>query len=82
MKKMNKRDFLKTGAVLGAAGLFGTPAFAAGTPRTEDFLKQDLINSQGEYVLAPLPYAYDALEPHIDEQTMRLHHDIHHNGYV
>jgi Fe-Mn family superoxide dismutase len=32
--------------------------------------------------LAPLPYAYDALEPYIDEQTMRLHHDIHHAGYV
>ncbi|HSR52709.1 MAG TPA: superoxide dismutase [Acidobacteriota bacterium] len=32
--------------------------------------------------LPPLPYDYDALEPHIDEATMRLHHDIHHNGYV
>ena len=32
--------------------------------------------------LPPLPYAYDALEPYIDEQTMRLHHDIHHQGYV
>ena len=32
--------------------------------------------------LPPLPYAYDALEPYIDEQTMRLHHDIHHAGYV
>ncbi len=32
--------------------------------------------------LPPLPYAYDALEPYIDEQTMRLHHDIHHKGYV
>lgn len=32
--------------------------------------------------LPPLPYAYNALEPHIDEQTMRLHHDIHHKGYV
>ena len=29
-----------------------------------------------------LPYAYDALEPHIDEQTMRLHHDKHHAGYT
>ena len=32
--------------------------------------------------LPPLPYAYDALEPYIDEQTMHLHHDIHHKGYV
>ncbi len=32
--------------------------------------------------LPPLPYAYNALEPHIDEQTMRLHHDKHHLGYV
>ena len=32
--------------------------------------------------LPPLDYPYDALEPHIDEQTMRLHHDIHHNSYV
>jgi len=32
--------------------------------------------------LNPLPYAYDALEPYIDEQTMRLHHDLHHKAYV
>ena len=32
--------------------------------------------------LPPLPYAYDALEPHIDEQTMRIHHDRHHNTYI
>ncbi len=29
-----------------------------------------------------LPYAYDALEPHIDEETMRIHHDKHHQAYV
>lgn len=29
-----------------------------------------------------LPYDYSALEPHIDEQTMRIHHDKHHEGYV
>ena len=29
-----------------------------------------------------LPYDYDALEPHIDEQTMRIHHDKHHQAYV
>jgi Fe-Mn family superoxide dismutase len=32
--------------------------------------------------LPPLPYAYNALEPHIDEQTMRIHHDKHHGAYV
>ncbi|MCB0333282.1 MAG: superoxide dismutase [Bdellovibrionales bacterium] len=32
--------------------------------------------------LPPLPYDYEALEPHIDAQTMKLHHDIHHLGYV
>lgn len=35
-----------------------------------------------EYVLPPLPYDYNALEPAIDEETMRLHHDKHHAGYV
>ena len=32
--------------------------------------------------LPPLPYAEDALEPHIDAQTMQIHHDRHHNTYV
>ena len=32
--------------------------------------------------LPPLPYAYNALEPHIDEQTMQIHHDKHHQAYV
>lgn len=32
--------------------------------------------------LPPLDYPYEALEPHIDAQTMRLHHDIHHAAYV
>ena len=34
------------------------------------------------YELPPLPYDYNALEPHIDEQTMRIHHDKHHATYV
>lgn len=36
----------------------------------------------GEHKLPPLPYAYDALEPHIDAATMRIHHDKHHQSYV
>jgi Fe-Mn family superoxide dismutase len=34
------------------------------------------------YELPPLPYAYDALEPHIDAKTMEIHHDKHHQAYV
>jgi Fe-Mn family superoxide dismutase len=34
------------------------------------------------FEVPPLPYEYDALEPHIDEATMRVHHDKHHQAYV
>ena len=34
------------------------------------------------YTLPDLPYAFDALEPHIDARTMEIHHDKHHNAYV
>ena len=34
------------------------------------------------FTLPPLPYAFDALEPHIDAQTMQIHHDKHHAAYI
>ena len=34
------------------------------------------------FTLEPLPYAYDALEPHIDKETMTIHHDKHHQAYI
>src|SRR5690348_17607621 len=34
------------------------------------------------FTLPPLPYAYNALEPHTDAQTMQIHHDKHHQAYV
>ncbi len=36
----------------------------------------------GPYKLPPLPYPYEALEPHIDAETMRIHHDKHHQAYI
>ena len=36
----------------------------------------------GPFTVPPLPYAFDALEPHIDAQTMQIHHDKHHAAYV
>jgi hypothetical protein len=35
-----------------------------------------------QFPVNPLPYAYDALEPVIDSETLRLHHDKHYSGYV
>ncbi|MBN1345564.1 MAG: superoxide dismutase [Phycisphaerae bacterium] len=54
-------------ATIGAPGGVALAAGAAGTK---------------EYTLPPLPYEYNALEPVLDEKTMRIHHDKHHAGYV
>ena len=35
-----------------------------------------------EHTLPPLPYAHDALAPHLSRETMEYHHDKHHNAYV
>lgn len=70
---MNKRDFLKTG-IAGAIGLIGMPAIVKG--------KSFLNLRQEGFKLPDLPYAYDALEPHIDKETMVVHHDKHHAGYT
>eukprot|EP00438_Fugacium_kawagutii_P017135 Skav217498 [mRNA] locus=scaffold1908:126387:134942:- [translate_table: standard] len=41
-----------------------------------------LAKAEGPFELPALPYEYDALEPHIDAQTMRIHHGKHHATYV
>jgi Fe-Mn family superoxide dismutase len=61
----------------GALGQYSSPAKPAIPP---DALGWNA--GKREYVLPPLPYPYEALEPHIDAQTMRLHHEKHHAGYV
>jgi superoxide dismutase, Fe-Mn family len=70
---MNKRDFLKTG-LLGAIGLIGMSTFAK--------TKSGYSKSVKTFKLPELPYAYDALEPYIDKETMVLHHTQHHAAYT
>jgi superoxide dismutase, Fe-Mn family len=41
-----------------------------------------LTDEKGVYILPPLPYAQDALEPLMDAETVRLHHQFHHGGAV
>lgn len=61
------------GATAGVAAVGTGEAFAA---------QSEASDENGGYALPSLPYSYDALEPAIDEQIMRLHHDEHHQGYV
>ena len=70
-----REAFVGLGLGLAALALGGRSAEAAPGPLADSF-------KDGKYVLPPLPYDYNALEPHIDEATMRLHHDKHHQGYV
>jgi Fe-Mn family superoxide dismutase len=76
---MNRRFLLKAlgltaglaaGNALEVASLAQAPAAPPAAPPS------------GPFVLPPLPYAYDALEPYIDATTMHLHHDKHHASYV
>ncbi len=85
---LGRRDAL---ALIGGAGVAAltasavaqnTPAAAPGKGHalTPDALGWD--EASGQYVLPKLPYAYTALEPVIDAQTMEIHHSKHHAGYV
>ena len=87
---MNRRETLKTLA-LGAAALplaahrIGvTDALAAETTAgaAPGGKSAAATAPSGPFVLPPLGYAFDALEPYLDAQTMQLHHDKHHAAYV
>src|SRR5262249_23475825 len=75
MAKMTRRQVLKSAGVSAAALALGTVPAAARAAADEP---------KGHYpfTLPKLPYAYDALAPHIDKQTMTIHHDRHHQAYV
>ncbi len=73
---MTRRQAIKTTALASAAlatlpGAIAQPAAPAAAPAPS-----------GPFTLPTLPYTYDALEPHIDAQTMQIHHDKHHAAYV
>lgn len=73
----SRRDFLRKSGLLGlssvAANLFSPEKMKA---------IEKLGNQTSLYTLPVLPYAYNALEPFIDAQTMELHHSKHHQAYI
>ena len=69
---MNRRNFLIQGSTaLAGILLANSPLRVYGQH-----------DHQAGQTLPPLPYAYDALEPHIDKRTMEIHHGKHHQGYI
>ncbi len=52
------------------------------TPQKKTATIAPIYEATYPFALPPLPYAYDALEPHIDKKTMEIHHDKHHQAYV
>ncbi|MEM6453577.1 MAG: superoxide dismutase [Acidobacteriota bacterium] len=80
--RLDRRTVL-AGAGAAAAGLFfGGAAHAHPEKDGLDVGGYDAKKNGGAYVLPKLDYAYKALEPSIDAQTMELHHSKHHAGYV
>lgn len=78
---ITRRQAIKTTALASAVIATLPNAFAQNSPVTDKALIST-SSPTGPFMLPPLPYAYDALEPHIDTQTMRIHHDKHHAAYV
>jgi len=72
---LTRRDALK-------AALFSAAALAAAAVPAWGQAAPVAPAATGPFTLPPLPYAFDALEPYIDAQTMMIHHDKHHAAYV
>src|SRR6185312_5816238 len=84
---MNRRDSLRliasTAALAASGGLVTSRAFAQASPTpTAPAAPAAAAPADGPFKLPPLGYGFDALEPHIDAQTMTIHHDRHHAAYV
>jgi Fe-Mn family superoxide dismutase len=75
---MNRRTALKQMGGLASAVLLSETLAARAQAQTPAAIPA----VTGPYTLPALPYAYDALEPYFDTETMHLHHDKHHQAYV
>jgi Fe-Mn family superoxide dismutase len=74
---MTRRQAIKTTA-LASAAIATLPGAIAQSADPAPLIS----TTTQPFTLPPLPYAYDALEPHIDARTMEIHHDKHHAAYV
>jgi Fe-Mn family superoxide dismutase len=79
---LTRRQVIKKFALFGATVAIGPTVFAADPNSKPAASAVAAPAPTGPFQLQPLPYAFDALEPHIDARTMEIHHDKHHAAYV
>jgi Fe-Mn family superoxide dismutase len=77
---MNRKDFLKTSAILGGATLL--PNNSVFSQNLAENGIDKLVDADGNFALQPLPYTEIFLEPFMDEETVHLHYTFHHGGAV
>lgn len=83
MSDVSRREMMTSAAMVGGwLALGGELAAAQNAPAGQATQPAGGTAPDGPYTLPPLPYGYADLEPHIDAETMKLHHDLHHDGYV
>ena len=75
---MNRKNFLKTGTLAGAATLLASNN--AFSQNLADNPIDKLVDANGNYIHQPLPYNENFLEPYMDAETLQLHHKFHHGG--
>ncbi len=74
MKKRSRRQFIKESSVLALGSI-------ALSSNAGNLIGNTLLHN-AQFSLPPLPYGYDALEPHIDKMTMEIHYVKHHQAYI
>tara|TARA_R110000796_G_scaffold96719_1_gene203155 strand:- start:610567 stop:611289 length:723 start_codon:yes stop_codon:yes gene_type:complete len=77
---MERRKFIQNSIIIGGASIL--PANSALAQSVQEGGIDKLMNAEGKFVQASLPYANNHLEPCMDEETLYLHHTFHHGGAV
>lgn len=81
--KTSRRDFIQTAFKATVIASVGTPLLSCGKPKENAAEKsEEAVGSVLAFKQISLPYAYGALEPYIDAQTMEIHYTKHHAAYI
>jgi len=79
---MNKREFLRTGLLMGAGAMIAPSLMKNSVFASDSSALNPSEALTGEFLQVTLPYPFNALEPNIDAQTMEIHYGKHHAAYT